>query len=110
MKDGSWFDVKTRKNALIVNFGETLSRMTGRRVKATTHRVLSIGRPRQSVPFFLEPCYHAKIPHHLPTEVEAEVKVSVEDHPEQDMFEYGPWIRAYAQKFVEYKGFDDECN
>ena len=92
MPDMHWFDVATRKNTVIVNLGETLSRMTGGRVKATIHRVLSIGRPRQSVPFFLEPSYHAKLPNSLPTE--ADMEVSAADHPVLDTFEYGPWFET----------------
>ena len=106
MEDGSWFDVATRKNALVVNLGETLSRMTGRKVKATIHRVLTIGRPRQSVPFFLEPAYHARVPNSLPEEKEEELTSSA--HPVANTFEYGQWLRTYIKKFVEYQSLDDD--
>ncbi len=104
MKDGTYMDVATRKNALVVNFGQTLSKMTGNRVKATWHRVLAIGRPRQSVPFFLEPGYHARIPKNLPCD--PAIELSAGDHPEEDTFIFGEWARSYYQRFVEMKGFD----
>ncbi len=78
--------------------------MTADRVKATIHRVLAIGRPRRSVPFFLEPSYHAMIPNHLPEDKTLE---SVSLYPREDCFEYGPFMVEYIQRFVEYKGFLD---
>ena len=97
-------DVSTRKQHLIVNFGETLSKMTGRKVKATIHRVKAIGRARQSVAFFLEPGYSALLPNHLPEDPEKECSSTY--HPKEDSYEYGRWLRNYIQKFIEYKGFD----
>ena len=97
-------DAGTKKNCLIINLGETISKMTGRRVKATIHRVLAIGRPRQSVPFFLEPGYCANIPNSLPSNPKEEL--SAADHPKEDSFEYGPWVKNYMQRFVEFKGLD----
>lgn len=78
--------------------------MTGKKVKATIHRVLAIGRPRQSVPFFLEGGYHAMVPKTLPNPLDSESLAS--DHPKEDCFEYGSWLREYIQRFVEYKDFD----
>ena len=101
-EDGSWLDVVPRKNSLIVNLGDILSRMTDNRVKATIHRVLAIGRPRQSVPFFLEPSFHAMIPNKLPKDLSLE---SALDYPKEDSFEYGPFMVNYIQRFVEYRGF-----
>ncbi len=79
--------------------------MTNRVVKANIHRVKAIGRPRQSVPFFLEPGYHAWVPKSLPQDSEKEV--STAQHPKEDSFEYGPWCREHMQRFIEYKGFDE---
>ena len=102
---GGWLDVKTRKNSLVVNLGETLSKMTGRRVKATIHRVLAIGRPRQSVPFFLEPAFHAMVPKSIPANGKVETEMSVEEHDQEDTFKYGPWLMEYMSRFVEYQNW-----
>lgn len=104
--DGSWLDAGTRKDCLIVNLGETFSRMTNRRVKATIHRVKAIGRPRQSVPFFLEPWYHAKVPQSLPQDPKKEM--SSVQHPQEDSLEYGPWLKNSLLRFVEWNAEDFE--
>ena len=101
-EDGTWLDEVPRKNSLIINLGDILSRMTNNFVKATVHRVLAIGRPRQSVPFFLEPSFHAMIPHQLPDDKSLE---SAADYPKEDSFEFGPFMIEYIQRFVEYRGF-----
>lgn len=44
-----------------MNIGETLSKITGYRLKATRHRVLDIGCERYSCPFFLDPKFSALI-------------------------------------------------
>jgi isopenicillin N synthase-like dioxygenase len=44
-----------------MNIGETLSKISGNRFKATKHRVLDIGCERFSCPFFLEPKFSALI-------------------------------------------------
>ncbi len=103
MGKGQWLDVTTKKNTLVVNFGETLSRMTGRKVKATVHRVLAIGRVRRSVPFFLEPAYHAKVPNNIPSEGKEKEEQLASQHPQEDTFEYGSWLRQYLKRFVEYR-------
>lgn len=55
MQNEKWVTVKPRKNTLIVNLGDTLSRIVSYKVKATKHRVVDIGTDRYSSPFFLEP-------------------------------------------------------
>ena len=101
-EDGTWLDVIPRPGSLVVNLGLCLSKMTGERVKATMHRVLAIGRPRRSVPFFLEPAYHAKLPHVL--SIDTKMKSVLEC---EDVFEYGPYMIKTCQQFIEYKGFLD---
>ena len=103
-QDGSWLDVVPRKNNLIINLGRLLSRMTTNRVKATIHRVLAIGRPRRSVPFFLVPSFHAHVPYGLP---EDKTTASAADYPREDTFQYGPWMVDFVQCRVEYKGIKD---
>jgi len=45
-------DIKPIKDGLIVNIGDTLSKISNRRIKATLHRVYDIGVERFSCPFF----------------------------------------------------------
>ena len=78
--------------------------MTTNRVKATVHRVLAIGRQRRSVPFFLEPSYHAYVPYGLP---EDKTMASATDYPKDNAFQYGPWLLDFVQQRVEYKGIKD---
>ena len=49
------------KNAIIMNIGETLQKISGHKIKATRHRVIDIGIERYSSPFFLEPKHSARI-------------------------------------------------
>ena len=44
---------------MLVNLGETLSRIAGGRIKATRHRVIDIGIERFSCPYFSEPKFSA---------------------------------------------------
>lgn len=60
-KNDQWIDVPVRSNSLVVNIGDVLSKITGRRLKATRHRVVDMGRQRQSVAFFLEPRFDVNI-------------------------------------------------
>ena len=102
-EDGTWLDVIPRPGSLVVNLGKCLSKMTGGRVKATMHRVLAIGRPRHSVPFFLEPAYHSMLPCVMPRDTNMK---SVTDY-DGEMFEYGPYNIESTTKFIEYKGLLD---
>ena len=52
---GEWLDVAIPAGGFAVNFGGLLSRWTGKKVRATRHRVLSAGPERFSIPFFFEP-------------------------------------------------------
>ena len=96
-----WVDVRPREGSLVVNLGTVLTHMTGDRLKSTEHRVLAIGRPRQSVPFFFEPSYHAKVPRSLPQDLS-----SISSAAEcTDTFEYGPWMKERIKQFIEYGDF-----
>ena len=53
------------KDAIIVNIGETLERISNKRIKATLHRVADIGAERFSCPFFLDPKFSARINHSI---------------------------------------------
>ena len=52
---GEWIDVDIPEGGFAVNFGGLLSRWTGKKIRATRHRVLSAGPERFSIPFFFEP-------------------------------------------------------
>lgn len=59
--DGEYKSIQPVKNAIVVNIGETLQRISGHKIKATMHRVLDIGCERFSCPFFFDPKYSARI-------------------------------------------------
>lgn len=59
-RDGTWLDVETGVNEIIVDSGDMLARMTNGAVPATPHRVINpVGaagkRSRYSMPFFVHP-------------------------------------------------------
>ncbi len=61
-RDGQWFSVEPRPDALVVNIGDMLQVWTNDRFKAPLHRVLpSRGRERYSIPFFFNPAYDAEV-------------------------------------------------
>ncbi len=58
-RDGSWLDVETAKNNLIVDAGDMLSRICNDVIPSTTHRVINPGEganvSRYSMPYFMHP-------------------------------------------------------
>lgn len=57
-RDGSWLPVTGSQNAIIVDAGDMLARITNNVIPATTHRVVNPKGPntaRYSMPFFLHP-------------------------------------------------------
>jgi isopenicillin N synthase-like dioxygenase len=54
---GRWHDVPFDPNALVVNTGLALQRVSDDALPATHHRVLLCREERVSIPFFLEPAY-----------------------------------------------------
>ena len=95
-ENGQWVDVPVRSNSLVLNIGDVLSEVTGRHLKATRHRVVDMGRHRQSVPYFLEPRFDVNINRNIadPDEIQDEKEV-----------QYGPWLlQNFKNKgYVEYK-------
>ena len=75
--------MKPEKNHLVVNLGDTLSRVTNFRLKATKHRVLDIGVERYSQPFFLSPKYSAVIPSNI---------LQPEEEQKEPPIIYGEWV------------------
>ena len=59
---GHWVDAPPIENALIVNVGDMLHRLSNGRLLSTPHRVINAsGRERYSVPFFFDPHVSADI-------------------------------------------------
>ncbi|MDR3387757.1 MAG: 2-oxoglutarate and iron-dependent oxygenase domain-containing protein [Rudaea sp.] len=59
-RDGSWLSITTHGDAIVVNIGDMLQRLTNHVYPSTTHRVVNppgekSRQPRYSVPFFLHP-------------------------------------------------------
>lgn len=59
-RDGTWLPITTEGDAIVVNIGDMLQRLTNHVYPSTTHRVVNppgegARKPRYSVPFFLHP-------------------------------------------------------
>lgn len=57
-RDGTWLDIESDPNSLIVDAGDMLSRITNEVIPSTTHRVVNPEGPntaRYSMPFFMHP-------------------------------------------------------
>jgi isopenicillin N synthase-like dioxygenase len=59
-RDGEWLPITTEGDAIVVNIGDMLQRLTNHVYPSTTHRVVNppnenARKPRYSVPFFLHP-------------------------------------------------------
>ena len=59
-KQGDWIPITTEEDAIVVNIGDMLQRLTNHVYPSTTHRVVNpknanAQKPRYSVPFFLHP-------------------------------------------------------
>lgn len=95
--DGNWIDVPAVNDAMVVNIGALLSRMTGYRYKATYHRVIDSGSDRFSAPFFFEPHFDADVSKTIYGD-------SITGAGEYK--KYGPWMTNRTSMFVEYKTTD----
>jgi isopenicillin N synthase-like dioxygenase len=90
--DGEYKSIKPIKNHIVVNLGDTFSRVTNFTLKSTKHRVLDIGVERFSSPFFFEPKYSAVIP----------ANILVEKTGEEPIV-YGPWlIKELTSRYAEW--------
>ncbi|MES2854233.1 MAG: 2-oxoglutarate and iron-dependent oxygenase domain-containing protein [Bdellovibrionota bacterium] len=57
-RDGTWLDIDSDPNSLIVDAGDMLARLTNEVIPSTTHRVVNPEGPnttRYSMPFFMHP-------------------------------------------------------
>ena len=59
-REGEWLPITTQGDAIVVNIGDMLQRLTNHVYPSTTHRVVNpkndnARKPRYSVPFFLHP-------------------------------------------------------
>ena len=59
-RNGNWMDINAPDDAIVVNAGDMLQRLTASHIPSTSHRVLNPTSqrakfPRYSVPFFLHP-------------------------------------------------------
>lgn len=56
-RDGAWLPIVTEANALIVDSGDMMARLTNGVIPATTHRVINANphKSRYSMPFFMHP-------------------------------------------------------
>lgn len=86
-RDGRWLPVTPPENAMVVNVGDMLQRLTNHRLPSTTHRVVNPpperrGYSRYSMPFFLHfkpdfeirtlsGCIDARHPDRYPTRITA---------------------------------------
>jgi len=95
--DGNWIDVPAVNDAMVVNIGALLSRMTGHRYKATYHRVIDLGTDRFSAPFFFEPHFDADVS----KTIYGKSITGVGEYKK-----YGPWMTNRTSMFVEYKTTD----
>lgn len=86
-REGHWLPITTEGDAIVVNIGDMLQRLTNHVYPSTTHRVVNppnanARKPRYSVPFFLHPnpdfvidvlpsCVDAEHPNRYPTPITA---------------------------------------
>ncbi len=59
-KDGQWISVTALPGVIVVNVGDMLERLTNKKLKSTTHRVVNppkhlMHTSRYSIPFFMHP-------------------------------------------------------
>ena len=98
LSDGKWAEVQPRPGSLVMNIGDTFSRMLGGRFKKTKHRVTDIGVDRFSVPFFLEPKFNGDIGINFLAQHTGNGPAHVSER-------YGPWVlrTMKAKNYFEYR-------
>ena len=97
MPDGEYKSIKPVKNNLVVNLGALFSQITEYKLKATLHRVVDIGKERWSSPFFMDPCFDAKIP--------ANIFKKTKNASDKDIIQYGVFVVVRMRtQFAEWKG------
>lgn len=96
--DGEYRSIKPEPGCIVVNLGDTFSRITNFKLKATMHRVLDIGKERFSSPFFFDPKYNAVIPSNC---------LVPEEEQQEEPIIYGDWlITKMTNAYVEWKNWE----
>ncbi|XP_052784863.1 uncharacterized protein LOC128220486 [Mya arenaria] len=101
--NGEWVGVDPRPGSLVMNIGDTFSRMMGGRFKATKHRVIDIKQDRYAVPFFFTPSYDGDIGINFMSKATGQ-------GPDHKSERYGPWVLnviKYQKKYFEYRVLPD---
>ena len=103
--DGVYHSVTPHPNSVIVNIGDTLSRISGGKIKATYHRVVDIGRERFSMPFFFDPKYSAITDRDVLSKNTILCEEGPKDKPNQ--LNFGQVLCSkMTNAFGEWKGFE----
>jgi isopenicillin N synthase-like dioxygenase len=98
-----WVEVDPRPGSLVMNIGDTFSRMMGGRFKATCHRVIDIKADRYAVPFFFTPSYDGDIGINFMSKATGQ-------GPDHKRERYGPWVLDVIKnqkKYFEYRVLPD---
>ena len=107
--EGKYRSIEPIENTLVINQGDTFAKMTNYKVKATSHRVLDIGKERYSAPMFLDPKYSAKVFNNQNVQETERLTVndkSFIDENSADYYLYGDYlIKRMMESYVEWKDF-----
>jgi len=63
-RHGEWCDIETEKNEIIVDTGDMMALLTGKKLPSTVHRVINPddgSKSRYSIPFFMHPHSNAEL-------------------------------------------------
>lgn len=108
--EGEYRSIQPVDNAIVVNLGRTLSKISGEKYKATMHRVLDIGRERYSSPFFMNPKFSARLSDDLLQSARStcEDPLYEAQHPQEmaQLDNFGDFLqKRMTSAYVEWKGF-----
>ena len=90
--DGTWLDIPSIPDTLVMNLGALLETLSGNRLKATEHRVIAPKTSRYSIPFFYEPSPDAVLTPFFSTSDQAQSQT------------YEQYLVDHMKEFVEYEG------
>lgn len=101
--EGNWMKIDPRPGSLIMNIGDTFSRIMKGRFKATRHRVIDIGIDRFSVPFFMCPAFDVDVG----VDFMAKARGEESNHVPEKFGCYELRRMKYEKKYFEYKVLPD---